>query len=220
MNEYLLIKFLHLIGFAYWLGGDLGVFHSSYWVANPRHSPEVRVAAAKILFWLDQIPRICMTLMLPLGLQLAYMSNLLAVSPLAMTLIWLGCFAWLGMVLYLHAAAASPFKSLLTNFDFWFRLALSLALLGTGAAALFADTFAWPYWIALKLMIYGGLVGLGLLVRIKLKPFGPAFARIAQGQGKDADDAAIRASLGGTRPLVVAIWLGLFASAALGTHLI
>ena len=61
MNEYLIIKFLHLVGFAYWLGGDLGVFHSSYYVADPNRSPEVRVAAAKILFWLDQVPRICMT---------------------------------------------------------------------------------------------------------------------------------------------------------------
>ena len=220
MNEILLIQFLHLVGFAYWLGGDLGVFHSSYWVANPKHPPDVRIAAAKILFWLDQIPRICMTMMLPLGLQLAFSMGLVAISTHAMASIWLGCFAWLGMVLYLHMAQASPAKALLTTFDFWFRLLLSLGLLGLGAAALSAGTFSLPYWIALKLMIFGGLVGLGLIVRIKLKPFGPAFANIAQGKGTDADDAAINASLGGTRPFVVAIWLGLFASAALGIHLI
>jgi uncharacterized membrane protein len=72
MNEYLIIKFLHLVGFAYWLGGDLGVFHSSYYVADPKQPPAVRVAAAKILFWLDQVPRMCMTMMLPLGVHLAW----------------------------------------------------------------------------------------------------------------------------------------------------
>ncbi len=220
MTDYTLIKFLHLVGFAYWLGGDLGVFHSSYWVANPKHSPEVRVAAAKILFWLDQVPRICMTMMLPLGLHLAWRAGLLGFPGGVMALIWLACFAWLGMVIYLHVASASPAKALTTQFDFWFRLVLSLTLIGSGAASILAGIFDLPYWVALKLMIFGGLVGLGLIVRIKLKPFGPAFANIAQGRGTEADDAAIDASLGGTRPFVVAIWVGLLASAALGLHLI
>lgn len=196
------------------------MFHSSYWVANPKHSPEVRVAAAKILFWLDQVPRICMTMMLPLGLQLAWLGGLLPLTAAVMTAIWLGCFAWLGMVVYLHVASATPAKALLTRFDFGFRLVLALVLFGSGAAALFGSVADLPYWLAVKLMIYGGLVGLGLVVRVKLKPFGPAFANIAQGKGTAADDAAIDATLGGTRPFVVAIWLGLFASAALGLHLI
>ncbi len=220
MNEYLLFKFLHIVGFAYWLGGDLGVFHSSYWVANPRHSPEVRVAAAKILFWLDQVPRICMTMMLPLGLHLAWLGGLLPFNAAIMTAVWLACFAWLGMVVYLHIASATPAKAFVTRFDFGFRLVLALTLLGSGAAALFAGIAGLPYWLAIKLMIYGALIGLGLVVRIKLKPFGAAFANIAQGKGTPADDAAINATLGGTRPFVVAIWLGLFASAALGLHLI
>ena len=220
MNEYLLFKFLHIVGFAYWLGGDLGVFHSSYWVANPKHPPEVRVAAAKILFWLDQVPRICMTMMLPLGLHLAWLSGLLPFDAAIMAGIWSGCFAWLGMVVYLHIVSATPTKALVTRFDFGFRLVLALVLVGSGSAALLGGVADLPYWLAIKLMIYGGLVGLGLIVRIKLQPFGPAFANIAQGRGTAADDAAIDATLGGTRPFVVAIWLGLLASAALGLHLI
>ncbi len=70
MNELLFLKFLHTIGFAYWLGADLGVFYSSYFVANEKHSTDVRVATAKILFALEQAPRICMTMMLPLGIDL------------------------------------------------------------------------------------------------------------------------------------------------------
>ena len=193
MTDYLLIKFLHIVGFAYWLGGDLGVFHSSYWVAIPKNSPEVRVAAAKILFWLDQIPRICMTMMLPLGLHLAWRAGLLGFPGSVMALIWLACFAWLGMVMYLHVASASPAKALTTRFDFWFRLVLSLSLIGSGASALLAGVFDLPYWVSLKLMIFGGLVGLGLIIRIKLAPFGPAFANSAQGRGTAEDDAAITA---------------------------
>ena len=220
MSSYLFVNFLHLVGFAYWLGGDLGVFHTSYWVANPTHPPEVRVAAAKILFWLDQVPRICMTMMLPLGLHLAWQAGLLGFGAPVMTLIWIAAFAWLSMVLYLHAATPSGTKDLLTRFDFWFRLMLSISLLAVGSASVFNGAFDLPYWVGAKLAIFGALVGLGLIIRIRLKPFGPAFANIASGKGTAGDEAAIRQSLGGTRPYVIAIWLGLFASAALGTHLV
>ena len=220
MNEYLLIKFLHIVGFAYWLGGDLGVFHSSYWVANPNHSPEVRVAAAKILFWLDQVPRICMTMMLPLGIHLAWRMNVLPIDATIMTIVWIVCFAWLGWVVYLHVAKASGAKAFVTTFDLWFRLLLSLSLLSGGIAALVGYGWTLPHWVAIKLAIFGGLIGCGLLVRIKLKNFGPAFGAIARGEVDDDANRAIQASLGGTRPFVIAIWIGLFASAALGLHLI
>lgn len=213
-------SFLHLVGFAYWLGGDLGVFHTSYWVANPRHPPEVRVAAARILFWLDQVPRICMTMMLPLGLQLTWQAGLLGFSATVMTLIWVAAFAWLGMALYLHAAGPSAGRDWLTRFDFWFRLLLSVSLLAVGSASVFNGAYDLPYWVGAKLGIFGALVGLGLIIRIKLKPFGTAFGNIASGNSTAEDEAAIRQSLGGTRPYVIAIWLGLFASAALGIHLI
>lgn len=220
MNEFLIIKLLHLLGFAYWLGGDLGVFHSSFYVADSSRPPEVRVAAAKILFWLDQAPRICMTMMLPLGVHLTWRLGIFTFGTAVMVAIWMAAFGWLAMVIYLHAAKPSTGKYLLTTFDFWFRLALSLALLAFGFMTLFGATESIPNWVAIKLAIFGGLIGCGLMVRIKLKEFGPAFANIAQGNASDADNAAITRSLGGVRPYVVAIWAGLIASAALGIHLV
>lgn len=219
MNEYQLIKLLHVIGFAYWLGGDLGVFYSSYFVADDKRSSDVRVATAKILFALDQAPRICMTMMLPLGTHLAWKLGVLPINATHMAIIWLLCLGWLTMVITLHAATQSRGKAMLTRFDFYFRLTLSLGLIATGLYSLLGPGTL-LYWVAAKLAIFGGLVGSGLLVRVKLKPFGPAFANLARGEASDADNAAIRSSLGGTRPFVIAIWAGLLASAALGLHVI
>lgn len=220
MNEYLLLKFLHIVGFAYWLGGDLGVFHSSYYVANDRLSPEVRVAAAKILFWLDQVPRVCMTMMLPLGLHLAWLMNLLPLSAGGIALVWIAAFGWLGMVVVLHIARPSPGKTLLTRFDFWFRATLAAVLVATGILSLASAAWPMPYWLAAKLTIFGVLIACGLMVRLKLKDFGPAFARLAANDVDDDVNAALRRSLGGTRPYVVVIWVGLLASTALGLHLL
>ena len=210
---------MHVIGFAYWLGGDLGVFYSSYFVADERRSADVRIVTAKILFALDQAPRICMTMMLPLGTHLAWKLGVLRIDAGLMAVIWLLCFGWLTMVITLHAAAQSRGKVLLTTFDFFFRLTLSLGLIIAGLYSLLGPGTL-PYWLAAKLAIFGGLVGCGLIIRIKLRPFGPAFANLAQGKVSDEDNAAIRQSLGATRPFVVSIWAGLIASAALGLHLI
>lgn len=220
MNEFLLIKFLHLLGFAYWIGADLGVFYTSYYVANDKLSGDVRVATARILFALDQVPRMCMTMMLPLGLHLTWRMGLLRIDAAIMSAIWAAALLWLGMVVYLHSGKSAKTKAFLTSFDFWFRLALALSLIGTAVLSLASGFGSLPYWLAIKLLIFGALVGSGLIIRIKLRPFGAAFAAIASGNASDADNEAIRKSLGSTRPFVVAIWIGLLAAAALGLHLI
>lgn len=220
MSEFLIIKLLHVAGLAYWLGGDLGVFCSSFFVTNEKLSADARVTAAKILFVVDQGPRIAMTMMLPLGIHLAWRMGVLPIDATVMSIIWIVAFGWLAMVITLHTTAAGRRKDLLMTFDFWFRAALSLGLIVTGAMSLLANSSTVPYWVAAKLIIFGGLVGCGLFIRIKLRPFGPAFANLAQGKAVEADNEAIQSSLGGTRPIVVSIWLGLLASAALGLHLL
>ncbi len=220
MDVYLLLKLLHVVGFAYWLGTDLGVFYSSYFVADDRRSADVRIATAKILFALDQAPRICMTMMLPLGVHLTWDMGIFEFDAWIMTLIWIVCFGWLAMVVTLYAAKAWKGRALLTAVDFWFRLLLAAGLVAAGALAQYTDVWRLPHWVALKLLLFGLMIGCGLLVRIKLRSFAPAFARLAAGEVTDADNVAIRESLGATRPYVIAIWAGLIASTAYGLHLI
>lgn len=220
MTDFLFVKFLHVVGLAYWLGGDLGVFYSSYIVSDETKAPIVRTAAAKMLFALDQAPRICMTLMLPLGLHLAWIRGVFGFGSAAMIAIWFIAFAWTATVVFLHVGSNKTAKSLLTGLDYWFRVIVAIMLIGVGITALTTGAIALPYWVAIKLAIFGGLIACGLMVRIVLKDFGPAFAKLASGQPSAADNAAIQRSLGRTRPIVVCIWIGLLVSTALGLHLI
>ena len=151
MNEIALFKLAHTISFAYWLGMDLGVFYTSYFVANPKLSPEVRATTARILFALDQGPRICMTMVLPLGIHLAWRYGIFRFDAAIMALIWVVCFAWLAMVITLHFAAPSPRKTLLTRFDFLFRIAVATLLIAVGALALASSQLALPHWVSWKL---------------------------------------------------------------------
>jgi hypothetical protein len=174
----------------------------------------------RILFALDLAPKICMTLMLPLGIQLAWRLSLLPLDGLAIATVWAICLSWLSMVLYLHFAASSATKQFLTRFDFYFRVAVILCLAGYGAYSLAGMGGTRAPWVTYKLLIYALMVGCGLMVRIRLKPFGPAFGHLVQDTASDQDHANISHSIQATKPFVLLIWFGLLTSAALGLHVI
>ncbi len=216
MLELTLLQFAHVLGFVYWLGVDTAVYYTSRYAVDRNLSPETRVTTIRILFALDLTPRICMTMILPVGLHLAWRLGLVPITGTAMAVIWLTCFAWLAMVLFLHFRHGSPKHGALTRFDFYFRIVVIMLLAGYALASLVGDAGARVDWVAWKLLIFAGLISLGLIIRIKLKPFGPAFGRLIAGQATAEDDAVISRSIASTRPWVLLIWLGLVVSAYLG----
>ncbi|WP_372865702.1 hypothetical protein, partial [Spongiibacter sp.] len=78
--EYLLVKYLHIIGFVYWLGGDLGTFLSSRYLVNRNIGNEARLVATKIMLACDQGPKLAMPMMFALGVHLGSLSGLLPVG--------------------------------------------------------------------------------------------------------------------------------------------
>ena len=216
MLEIGLLKLGHVLCLVYWLGADLGVFYSSFFVADEKLSSETRVAMAKLLFALDQGPRICMPLIFAFGTQLAYRLGLWQVPGAAVAAVWLVCLGWLAMVIALHARGAAAQG--LAKFDYGFRVAVILGLAGYVGFGLANGSLLG--WVAVKLSVFTVLVLCGLLVRRGLRPFGPAFAAVARGSAGSAENEAIRSSLNRVRPFVVVIWLGLLLNTALGIRLL
>mgnify|MGYP001546284658 CR=1 FL=1 len=120
MNEYLLLKFAHIIAFVYWLGGDLGTFLASRQVINPSLSPESRHVALKIMLACDMGPKLAMPLILPLGLHLAYLGGVLSVPTILLGLVWLVAIYWFSVVLVLHLNEGKPFTIRLSVVDFYY----------------------------------------------------------------------------------------------------
>ncbi|MEM9301707.1 MAG: hypothetical protein AAGE01_06330 [Pseudomonadota bacterium] len=220
MSTLLVVKFLHLLGLVYWLGGDLGTYYASRFVGKSELSPDARATAFKIMMGCDQAPRLAMPLMFGTGLHLAAAMGLVPGGAATMLIGWLLTGGWLGMVLALwlgeHAAWSQP----LAKIDFAFRLLLLAAILGGSTALLAGAVPTAPYWLSWKLLVFGGMVGMGLMIRRKLKPFVPAWIALQSGRGTPEADATIAGSIRSCKPYVHAIWLGLLVNAALGVHLI
>jgi len=220
MIEITLLKFIHLILFVYWLGGDLGVFYSSKYIVKSELSVEARQTAAKIMFWLDQCPKICMTMILPVGIHLAAAMGYLSLNGTAITMIWIICLLWLTNVNAIHLTKNKFIKKQLEGIDFWFRTLLIIVLAGLSIYALLTDKLIPANWVAVKILSFAALVACGLIIRILLRPFIPVFVKLLSEGASVEGDETMRQSLHRCRYFVVLIWIILLFNAAIGIHLI
>ncbi|KAA1193408.1 hypothetical protein F0M18_06110 [Pseudohalioglobus sediminis] len=218
MNEYLLLKFAHLLAFVYWLGGDLGTFLASREVINRQHSVPARQVALKIMLACDMGPKLAMPLIMPLGVQLAALGGWLAVDRSVLILLWLLCIYWFIVVLVLFLNEGKAFTTKLARADFWFRIIFASGLGLWGIYLLVASSSA-PSWLAWKLLVFVAMVFCGIMIRINLAPFAPAFVELISEGPSDRVNTTLERIVGRCRPWVWAIWSGLFLNAALGLHL-
>lgn len=213
---------LHLLLFVYWLGADLGVFYTSRFVTRPDLSAETRGVALRIMDFVDMSPRICLVLILPSGVTLMaasdYGRDLFAGWPLVA--VWVAGLAWLALVLIDHRRGPDRFGRLVHRTDLVVRLGLVLGLLGVVGYTLAVDepfgVTTHPAWLAGKVGAYALCIGCGMAIRLRLAPFGPAWAQLLRTGGDDDVEARIRRSVRGTLPYVYAIWGLVVLAAVLG----
>ena len=212
------LKFIHLLCWVYWLGGDLGTFYASRFVADSTLSPAARATAAKIMMGTDIVPRLCLPLMLTTGLHLASLSGSLSITTPLLWALWVVCIVWLSAVWAIHHGSANSGLGWVIQLDFAFRILLSAGLSAVAFAGLLGYLEDLVPWLALKLLCFSGAVACGLAIRVELRDFGVAFAHLVQQGPDDAGNKVIHQSIARCIPYVIAIWLLLLLSAATGLH--
>ncbi|MCB2108566.1 MAG: hypothetical protein KDE14_12745 [Rhodobacteraceae bacterium] len=212
---YDLFIMLHLLGFVYWLGGDVGVYYSSGFVINPKYSPETRLIASKIMMNLDLIPRICMTLMLTIGGTLASLQGV-DHYPGQMVALWLLAPAWLFMVLYMHFSHGSPLAKTLGTLDFWLRRVLIAGIVISVIYTLYTGRLDSTPWLTAKVGLFAYLIFCGVMIRKYLPDFIIGLQALAKGSITDEQDARMATGLKKARPWVLSIWGVVFVEAVLG----
>jgi len=208
-----LLTLLHLLVFAYWLGGDIGVFYASTLLTDDKRETAGRLAAGKIVADVDLAPRFCLLLTAPTGFALATAKGWVQFSPLWIALMFAAAFVWIFIVWRLHVGHGKP--DALKQADTWLRYLLLAVLSLIGVAGL-TGVIALPAFLAIKLLVLGFAVLMGLIVRRVFAPFAPAYAKLAS-EGPSAEtNQTIRSALNRARPAVIAIWVALAFAAWLG----
>ncbi|WP_101757793.1 hypothetical protein [Oceanicoccus sp. KOV_DT_Chl] len=218
--EYLLLKFAHIVAFVYWLGGDLGTFFGSKYVIQSQYGQEARTLALKIMLACDQGPKMAMPLIFPLGLHMASISGMVAIPGWLLGLVWLLALLWLANVLFLYFTSNAAAKAKVARFDFWFRITVVIAITAYSVVGLLDSSLIQAQFLPFKMLIFSTLVGFGLLVRIALKDFMPAYAQLVQSGATEQVNKDMTRSMKLAKPWVWGIWAGLFANALIGVHVV
>lgn len=214
--------FLHIILLTYWLGSDIGVFYASKFVVNPDISPVGRGIAMKIMHLVDLAPRVCLILMLPSGVTLMAASDfgrdLFLGWPLALA--WIGGLAWLAIMLIAFFKSPAKHADLAYRADWIVRVSVTVGLI---VVALYALAVAEPFgvetnpkWLAAKVLAYSLCILAGIMIRVSLKPFGPAFAALMATGSTPEIEADIGGAMKRSIPWVYAIWVLVLIAAFLG----
>ncbi len=214
--EYFGLVLVHILLFVYWLGGDLGVFYSSFVVTDSKTPPAGRAAAARILIAVDQVPRYCLILMLPVGLALAGRLALVQFSTTIWLLIVVATLGWIALVTLIHVRHGDSLAQGLAKLDFVIRLGVIATLLFVGGSSLMGQGPIPAPWVGAKMVLLAIIIACGLGIRMVFKPFVPAFQTLMQSGSSPEVENAISDSVGRTRPMVVTIWICLVAAAWCG----
>lgn len=208
-----IVTLLHVLVFAYWLGGDVGAFYASTLLTDTRQPAAARAAAAKVLNNVDMAPRSALILAFPTGYALAATKHWITVPDWTIAAVAVAGLAWLALAWTVHLRHAP--KSLPRRLDLLIRWIALAGLLFIAATGKLGET-PLMLFLRLKCAILAAAIGAGLLIRLTLAPFGPAFGKmLAEGPTAETD-AVIDRALAQSRPLVLTLWALLLTAAFLG----
>ncbi|MBL8644039.1 MAG: hypothetical protein JNK21_08890 [Rhodospirillaceae bacterium] len=180
MDPYRVVAFLHVLLFAYWLGADLGVFLHGKRLTRDDIPLDERLRTREIGVLIDMAPRSALVLMVPVGFTLA--SNWgLPLTALQIGLLWVFGLAWLWLVWEVHHKKNEPVGKSLQRIDFAIRYAVLAVMLGVGGYSLFTGAPVASTWLAVKMVLFGGIIMNGIWLRLIGGRWQVAFDKIRQG---------------------------------------
>lgn len=184
MTEYAFFTFLHVVLFAYWLGGDLGVHLAARFAVRGELPFDERMRFLILILMVDLGPETALTLIVPVGLSMSAAVGLSSLDGWALVAVWLFGLLWLAAIWRMHAydifrpGEDPPLKPHLHRIDHWARY---VAIVGTAAIGVSSWLGHGPLatkWLAAKTLVYAVALVLVALLRHELSAWGVAIEKL------------------------------------------
>jgi len=189
IDPYFWLVTAHVVLFAYWLGGDFGVYVCSRYIVRADLPVAERERFLEALMAIDILPRTAIVLLPAVGLQLATMRGSVDLGAGALAAFWLVDVLWLGVVWMAYRTLRQPSNSRWQQIDVGWRIVLIAVLAWAGVQSLRHGTPVHSNWIATKLLIYATLLIVGLYLRVSIRGWREGFRRLRAGERGAAVDA-------------------------------
>lgn len=180
------IRWVHIIAMVYWLGGEWGVFQTSYNVTNSTLSLEERRRHMETAYRIDILARTGIVLLFPLGLHMGHIYGFLPILDGAgLTLMWVFFLAWLAMTWAAFVKRETDIGIRITRAEELLRYPLIvgiailsiLAFMGQGPVKVGEGSL----WYPAKMILYAFTLVIGLFLRFVMRQWTVYFRELAAG---------------------------------------
>ncbi len=216
ISSHLILKWAHIIALVYWLGGEWGVFQTSYHITNPRLSLDERRRHMETAYRIDILARTGIILLLPLGLHMGHTFGIQPLGGWWLVGMWVLAFGWLGLTWAAFVKRDTDTGLMLTKWDERIRYVVIPLLAITAIMSLVGDGPYLAGWYSTKILIYAGLLVIGLILRFTMRHWVTIFRELAAGGPRDVLEARLNSEIAVARRLAYVYWIGIGTVAFLG----
>ena len=216
--------FFHILLLVTWLGVDLGVFISSFFLRNPKYPINERLMIGRIAGILDMGPRASLLLVYPTGAWLAWIGGWGFTKPFGpfspviqlvlisfIFLIW-EILVWIqfwGHRQVLNGQAGQNLEAFLTRYrryDIYARWALAAALIVDGILGILGRGFIEQPWLGWKVFLFGLIVVQGIAIRWAADAWPSLIRDIVDNGSTPEREAALNQAMLRAYPFVLIIY--------------
>ena len=216
----LVLKWLHILAMVYWLGGEWGVFQTSYNVINRKLPMDERKRHMETAYRIDILARTGILLLFPLGW---HMGNLYGIQPFGgvwITAVWVFFALWLALCWAAFFARETDRGVRLTKLDERIRFVFIPVIFVAGLASLlgYGPFEAGPMqkWFSAKVFTFSLLLMIGLKLRFIMREWTELFRVLALEPGNQKAEATLERSIRIGRGLAYVYWVGIATTAFFG----
>lgn len=219
ITELAVLRWMHIIALVYWLGGEWGVFQTSTNVVNRKLSMEERRRHLETAYRIDILARTGIILILPLGMHMGHIWGVQPYGGNFLVALWIFSIAWMLLCWTAFYYRETPRGTALTLWDERIRYVQIPLLVAAAIGSLLGygpfNAGDMQKWFSLKILIYSGMLVIGLYLRFVMREWTAMFKILAEGPNAEVE-TRLEKELARSRYVAYVYWVGILSVAFLG----
>ena len=219
ITELAVLRWVHIVAMVYWLGGEWGVFQTSYNVVNRKLPMDERRRHMETAYRIDILARTGIILLLPLGMHMGHLWGVQPYGGAFLAAMWLFVAGWMGLCWAAFIYRETDRGVKLTVWDERIRFVLIPALMIAAIASLFGkgpfNAGEMQKWFSLKIFLYSIALVIGLKLRFIMREWTGMFRVLAQGPNEEVENR-LEKSIRFGRSIAYVYWVVIGSVAFLG----
>lgn len=220
ISTLLVLKWLHILAMVYWLGGEWGVFQTSYNVINRKLPMAERRRHMETAYRIDILARTGILLLFPLGWHMGYYWGIQPFGGIWIVSVWLFFGIWLAICWAAFLYRETDHGIALTRLDERIRFVFIPLILIAAITSLagYGPFAAGPMqkWFSAKVLVFGLLLIIGLKLRFIMREWTALFRVLEAEPDNQQAENTLERSIRIGRGLAYVYWVGIASVAFFG----